>query len=34
MIEQPSTEIVTKIREATSVDENAFDLIEKDKMEQ
>jgi hypothetical protein len=34
MIEQPSVEIVTKIREATSVDENAFDLIEKDKMEQ
>jgi hypothetical protein len=34
MVEQPSSEIVSKIREATSVDENAFDLIEKDKMEQ
>jgi hypothetical protein len=34
MIDQPSVEVVTKIREATSVDENSFDLIEKDKMEQ
>jgi hypothetical protein len=33
MIDQPSVEVVTKIREATSVDENSFDLIEKDKME-
>jgi len=34
MIDQPSVEVVTKIREATNVDENSFDLIEKDKMEQ
>jgi len=34
MIDQPTVEIVTKIREASSVDENSFDLIEKDKLEQ
>jgi len=33
MIDQLSTEVVIKVREATGVDENAFDLIEKDKME-
>jgi hypothetical protein len=33
LIDQPTSEIVSKIREATSVDENTFDLIEKDKME-